>query len=204
MIDAAEFLGRFGVDDASEDPDRLGRGSDARRGIRPSAMRAVASGNADAVDDAGRDLDACREAALRLLDAAPRASGALRERLIAKGYADGIVDEVIQRLSRVHLLDDRSYAESAVRYCTGRCMGRRGTVMELIRKGVDRGLAETVAAEAERRGDFEEAAWELGRRYARKTRGLDAAVRRRRFWSAGGRKGHSPETLRRIAETLLS
>lgn len=150
------------------------------------------------------DVDACREAALRLLDAAPRASGALRERLIAKGYADGIVDEVIERLTRVHLLDDRAYAESAVRYCAGRCMGRRGTVMELTRKGVDRALAEAVATEAEQRGDFEDAAWELGRQYARKTRGLDVAVRRRRFWSAGGRKGHSPETLRRVAEELLN
>ena len=42
------------------------------------------------------DLDACREAALRLLDAAPRASGALRERLLAKGYGEAIVDEVIR------------------------------------------------------------------------------------------------------------
>ena len=180
MIDAQEFLGR--------------------------AVAAETVGAAETVvyESDADDVEACREAALRLLDAAPRASGALRERLIAKGYADGVVDEVIERLTRVHLLDDRAYAESAVRYCTGRCMGRRGTVMELTRKGVDRALAEAVATEAEQRGDFEDAAWELGRQYARKTRGLDTAVRRRRFWSAGGRKGHSPETLRRVAEELLN
>ena len=180
MIDAQEFLGR--------------------------AVAAETIGAAEVVvrESDDDDVDACREAALRLLDAAPRASGALRERLIAKGYADGVVDEVIERLTRVHLLDDRAYAESAVRYCTGRCMGRRGAVMELTRKGVDRALAEAVATEAEQRGDFEDAAWELGRQYARKTRGLDVAVRRRRFWSAGGRKGHSPETLRRVAEELLN
>ena len=31
-------------------------------------------------------LDECREPALRLQDASPRASGALRERLLRKGY----------------------------------------------------------------------------------------------------------------------
>ena len=40
-------------------------------------------------------------------DAAPRASGALRERLLQqKGYGEAIVDEVIERLIRVQLIDD--------------------------------------------------------------------------------------------------
>ena len=88
MIDAQEFLGR--------------------------AVAAETIGAAEVVvrESDADDVDACREAALRLLDAAPRASGALRERLIAKGYAVGIVDEVIERLTRVHLLDDRAYAEA--------------------------------------------------------------------------------------------
>ena len=121
----------------------------------------------------------------------------------AKGYGEAIVDEVIERLIRVQLIDDGAYAESAVRYCAGRMMGRRGTVMELARKGVDRKLAEQVCDEAEQNGIFEDAAWELGRQIARKTHGLDRQVRQRRFWSAGGRKGHSPETLRRVAAELL-
>lgn len=113
------------------------------------------------------------------------------------------MDEVIERLIRVQLIDDRAYAESAVRYCAGRMMGRRGAVLELARKGVDRKLAEQVCGEAEQNGIFEDAAWELGRQIARKTHGLDRQVRQRRFWSAGGRKGHSPETLRRVAAELL-
>ena len=116
---------------------------------------------------------------------------------------EAIVDEVIERLIRVQLIDDRAYAESAVRYCAGRMMGRRGAVLELARKGVDRKLAEQVCGEAEQNGIFEDAAWELGRQIARKTHGLDRQVRQRRFWSAGGRKGHSPETLRRVAAELL-
>ena len=141
--------------------------------------------------------------ALRLLDAAPRPSGAIRERLIGKGYASEVVDDVIVRLIRVRLIDDEAYAQSAVRYCTSRLMGYRGAVVELKRKGVDRQLAQRVCDEAESQGVFAEAAWELGRRTARKTAGLDVEVRKRRFWSAGGRKGHNPEVLRKIAQELF-
>ncbi len=153
--------------------------------------------------DDPNDLDACREAALRLLDAAPRPSGAMRERLVGKGYAPEVVDDVIARLIRVHLIDDEAYAQSAVRYCASRLMGYRGAVMELKRKGVNRQLAQHVCDEAESQGVFAEAAWELGRRTARKTAGLDVEVRKRRFWSAGGRKGHNPEVLRKIAQELF-
>lgn len=153
--------------------------------------------------DDPNDLDACREAALRLLDAAPRPSGAMRERLVGKGYAPEVVDDVIARLIRVRLIDDEAYAQSAVRYCASRLMGYRGAVMELKRKGVNRQLAQHVCEEAESQGVFAEAAWELGRRTARKTAGLDVEVRKRRFWSAGGRKGHDPEVLREIAQELF-
>lgn len=153
--------------------------------------------------DDPNDLDACREAALRLLDAAPRPSGAMRERLVGKGYAPEVVDDVIARLIRVRLIDDEAYAQSAVRYCASRLMGYRGAVMELKRKGVNRQLAQHVCDEAESQGVFAEAAWELGRRTARKTAGLDVEVRKRRFWSAGGRKGHNPEVLRKIAQELF-
>lgn len=153
--------------------------------------------------DDPNDLDACREAALRLLDAAPRPSGAMRERLVGKGYAPEVVDDVIARLIRVHLIDDEAYAQSAVRHCASRLMGYRGAVMELKRKGVNRQLAQHVCDEAESQGVFAEAAWELGRRTARKTAGLDVEVRKRRFWSAGGRKGHDPEVLREIAQELF-
>jgi len=182
MISAEAFLRRNPV--ASQDMPI----AEQRVQSKPPGRFSRRGRDAAVVEDPN-DLDACREAALRLLDAAPRASGALRERLLSKGYGEAIVDEVIERLIRVQLIDDRAYAESAVRYCAGRMMGRRGAVLELARKGVD--------------GIFEDAAWELGRQIARKTHGLDRQVRQRRFWSAGGRKGHSPETLRRVAAELL-
>ena len=149
------------------------------------------------------DVDACRESALNLLDAAPRSSGTLRQRLLAKGYEEQTVEDVIELLTRVRLLDDRAYAESVIRYCAHRMMGRQGTIMELTRKGIGRSLAQETCAVADEQGVFIESAWELGRSVERKTRDLEPAVRRRRFWNAGGRKGHNPGTLSEIAHTLF-
>ncbi|WP_125979443.1 regulatory protein RecX [Bifidobacterium goeldii] len=150
-----------------------------------------------------RDYDACREAALRLLDAAARPSGALRDRLIAKGYDEDIVADVIDRLTQLSLLDDEAYAQSALRYCLNRLMGQRGAMADLTRKGVGRQLAMRVCEQAREQGAFEDAAWELGRQSARKTVGLDQQTRKRRFWSAGGRKGHNPATLGEVAHALF-
>lgn len=188
--------GQVLCNDEEDTPKRTRHARHARHAGR------VVAGVSRTPDDPN-DLDACREAALRLLDAAPRPSGAMRERLVGKGYAPEVVDDVIARLIRVHLIDDEAYAQSAVRYCASRLMGYRGAVMELKRKGVNRQLAQHVCDEAESQGVFAEAAWELGRRTARKTAGLDVEVRKRRFWSAGGRKGHDPEVLREIAQELF-
>lgn len=222
MIDAEKFIERHApvimpetdchVEEATSQQRFLPRGRYASSNARAPHNTAALSddvlidGNAYAGDDAPKgsdDLDACREAALRLLDAAARPSGALRDRLLGKGYAQDTVDEVIERLIRVQLIDDEAYAQSAVRYCCGRLMGRRATMMELTRKGVSRTLAERACLQAQESGAFEDAAWELGRRIARKTVGLDPQVRRRRLWSAGGRKGHDSDTMRRIAQCVL-
>ena len=112
-------------------------GNDTPRRARHARHAGRVAVGVSRIPDDPNDLDACREAALRLLDAAPRPSGAIRERLIGKGYASEVVDDVIVRLIRVRLIDDEAYAQSAVRYCTSRLMGYRGAVMELKRKGVD-------------------------------------------------------------------
>ena len=183
MISAEAFLRRNPI--ALEERCRAEQGE---RNVDAESSHRFARRGMGAVADDPNDADACREAALRLLDAAPRSSGALRERLLGKGYDEEIVNEVIERLIRVQLIDDRAYAESAVRYCAGRMMGRRGAVMELARKGVDRRLAEQVCGETEQQGVFEDAAWELGRRVARRTRGLDRQARPR-----AGAKGTAPK-----------
>lgn len=192
MIGADAFLAAHGMSVSSADTVR--RQTPARRHRGTSG--GPASVNAT-------DYEACREAALRLLDAAPRSTGALRDRLMAKGYEESTAAAVTARLAEVNLLDDQAYAQAVVRQCAARMLGYRAAVMELTRKGIDHAMAERVAGEAAAEGVFDDAVWELGRRVAARTRGLDPAVRKRRFWSAGARKGHSPDALRDVAHALF-
>lgn len=198
------FGGSLDADDTFDGSHKHGKYGKYGRGRGKSRYRRYRGGApVKRVPDDPADSDACREAALTLLDAAARSSGALIRRLIDKGYDPQVAEDVVMRLVDVHLIDDEEYARAVVRSCAGRMLGFRGTTMELRRKGVDDKLAQSVAAEAREQGVFEDAAWQLGRKIALKTEGLELQVRRRRFWSAGGRKGHDPETLRRVAHELF-
>ncbi len=184
---------------SAQDSDRRTR----RRGRRPRAG-GFGGGSAPAAPRADADdADACREAALTLLDAAARSSGALARRLVDKGFDTNVVDQVIDRLTKLGLLDDQAYAQDLLRSCLHRTMGERGVLSEMTRKGLDPGLAAQVVAQASREGLFVDSAYELGRKVARKTAGLDLKVRKRRFWSAGSRKGHSPGLLNQVAADLF-
>ena len=177
--------------------------SNHRRGRRLRAG-GFGGGSAPAIQRADADdTDACREAALTLLDAAARSSGALARRLVDKGFDAKVVDQVIDRLIRLGLVNDLAYAQDLLRICLRRTMGERGVLSEMTRKGLDPGLAAQVVAQASREGLFVDSAYELGRKVARKTAGLDLKVRKRRFWSAGSRKGHSPGLLSQVAADLF-
>ncbi|KFF31388.1 regulatory protein RecX [Bifidobacterium bombi] len=175
---------------------RRSRGSYRKRGYRSGAPMVR-------VPDDPDDYESCREAALSLLDSAARSSGGIRKRLISKGYGEEVSSEVVDRLVQLHLIDDEAYAQSVVRSCLARQFGSRGVFQELRRKDVDSDLASAQVRLAEEQGAFEDAAWELGCKVAAKTQGLDMEVRRRRFWGAGGRKGHDSETLSRVAQELF-
>jgi len=186
---------------------RSSRGFDRkarRRGRHPRAG-GFGGGSAPAVPRADADdADVCREAALTLLDAAARSSGALARRLADKGFDMNVINQVIDRLTRLGLVDDQAYAQDLLRSCLHRTLGERGVLSEMTRKGLDSGLAAQVVAQASREGLFVDSAYELGRKVARKTAGLDLKVRKRRFWSAGSRKGHSPDLLNQVAADLFA
>lgn len=213
MRSAAPHAGNWSVDEPRSGAEGMGnvsaKSSGAAglggKGDRPVRMRRPRMvGRVSVVDESlAADLDACREAALRLLEAAPRCSGGLRERLLDKGFAPETADEVVMRMVRVGLVDDEEYARSMTRHCLERQLGARGALMEMRMKSIDEADARRAVGEAREAGLFERAAYELGERVAVKTQGLDRQVRLRRFWSAGARKGHDPETLRRVAAEVF-
>ncbi|MCH4160505.1 MAG: RecX family transcriptional regulator [Bifidobacterium sp.] len=148
--------------------------------------------------DEQQRFELCKEAALRSLDAAPRSSSDLAKRLIRKDFEENLVEDVIHRLQELGLLNDEEYAHSLLRYCLQRDMGARGVSMEMSRKGVDADLAAELIEQASQKGNFVESAYALGRTVERRTHGMERKVQMRRLWSAGARKGHSPDMLRQV------
>lgn len=214
-------------DDASfsRSSSRWGGGVRRRRSSRPSSsgtstrVHRAARGSSHAAEVAAErgesydastpsvqvgDEEACREAALRILDAAAKPSRAMVARLVDKGYARSTAEAVVARLVELRLIDDDAFAEDVLRACHARMMGARGAYRELLRKDVSESMARSKVDRAEKLGLFEENAWELGRTVSMKTAGMDRERRLRRFWSAGGRKGHDPEVLRRVAHELFA
>jgi regulatory protein len=147
--------------------------------------------------------ESCREAALTLLDSAARPKKALTERLLSKGYDASVVHSVVERLEELCFVDDQAYAQSFLRYCISRNLGERGTFAEMLRKGLDSSTAEGAIFQARQEGLFVESAYDLGRKIAKKTSGLQDDVRKRRLWSAGGRKGHDPSLIKLVADDLF-
>ncbi|MFU0574518.1 regulatory protein RecX [Gardnerella vaginalis] len=147
--------------------------------------------------------DDCREAALKLLDYAPRSVMDMRKRLKEKGYTEVAIDAVIRRLLELHLLDDNQYAQMVIRSCSVRLLGARATRMELQRKNVDPAAISQNVASAQNSGVFTEAAWELGRKTASRTRNLEPLVRRRRFFAAAARKGHDLNVINEVYAALF-
>ena len=149
------------------------------------------------------DFDSCKECALRMLDYASRSSNDLKNRLIDKGYRENIVESVIIRLEDLHLIDDEQYAQSVIRSCISRTLGERPTRMELQKKGVASAIITSSLQDARENGVFEQSAWSLGKKVAQRTKNLEPDVRRRRFFSAGARKGHDLSTLNEVYYALF-
>lgn len=131
---------------------------------------------------------------LRLLAVKPRTRADLAKALARKGYESEVAEPVLDRLEKAGLIDDADYAEMLVRSRhTYQGLGRRALKSELVRKGVDRSIADEaigmIGAD-----DEEVRARELVRKRLSSMAGLDDTAAVRRLVGMLARKGY-PEGL---------
>ncbi|WOQ18467.1 regulatory protein RecX [Raineyella sp. W15-4] len=121
------------------------------------------------------------------------------EQALAKRHTDpDVATAVLDRLTEVGLVDDRTFAEAWVtsrqerKHLSGRALRD-----ELVRKGVDRDIIDDVlrAVDADREYD---AALALAERKVRSMAGLVPEVRRRRLVAALARRGFSASVSSRV------
>jgi len=101
------------------------------REITPDKLREVAG---------AEEVHKATEAALVLLEVRARARREVETRLAQKGYEEGVIAQVLEKLTRLELLDDAQFAaqwvEAKTRAGGSRPVGRRRLSSELFGKGV--------------------------------------------------------------------
>lgn len=146
------------------------------------------------------------QAALRLLEARPRSTAEIRDRLRRKEFAPEAIDHAVERLGELGLLDDRAFAKLWVENRqTYRPRGPAALRNELRRKGVDRALVDQVLSNEALTGDPAAHAAELARSVVHKYAHADSrATFTRKLGGFLQRRGFDFETIRPIIDQLWS
>ncbi len=155
-----------------------------------------------------------REAALNLLSHRQRSRTELRDRLVRKGYAPEIAEDVVGDMVERGYLDDAAFAESFVRDRVRlRPRGRRRLLDELRTKGVTEAIAGKAVEQVFGQEDVSdtELASQAARAWARRSlRGPASSLSReerdrarRRLYAYLARRGFAGEPLRRAMDDVL-
>jgi regulatory protein len=111
------------------------------------SLRRVPKASATSEAQASADAGELRAAAVALLARRDFASGSLRERLTAQGFAVTAAAELVAELQREGIVNDARYAQNYVTYHAGRGQGPVRIAAELRRKGLGEALIEEALAE---------------------------------------------------------
>lgn len=199
------------ISDQQRDPERVNVALDgefafglnrllaAERGIAVGQhLSEAAVASLLAADEAAR----ATEAGLRFLAYRPRSEREVRDRLRRRGFADGAIEEAVERLRGWHYLDDAEFARFWVENRNEhQPRGRRLLKSELRAKGVDPELASEVIEEEA--SEELPAALALARKRASSLHALDALTRRRRLASYLQRRGYGWDVVRPVLDAVL-
>lgn len=145
------------------------------------------------------DTAVAHERALRYLSYRPRSEAEMRRYLAGKKVAPEVIDEIVERLTRVGLLNDAAFAqywrENRENF---RPKGAAALRQELRQKGVPREVVDGALSGM----DEESAALDLARARARRLGGLDKLTFKRRLAGYLGRRGYGYDVIMPVVERV--
>ncbi len=162
-------------------------------------LRVVDAQTAQAAED--RAVEAARELALSLLTARARTRSELATALARRGIDEAVATEVLDRLTRVGLLDDAAYARAYAEHEAGR-KGPRAVADALRRRGVPPAVARQAAFAADP-DDVRAAAVVLATAALPRWHGLPAHVAHRRLAGLLTRRGYDHGLVHAVVRDLL-
>ena len=139
--------------------------------------------------------DRARHSALRLLARREHSQYELRRKLKARGYGEGLVDELLTALVDERLLSDTRYAEAMVTHRASRGYGPLRICMELR----DRGVAERIVDKALQEAEVD---WDERLRHTYDRKYGEMAVESFKTWASRAQflknRGFSVDAIRRV------
>lgn len=148
------------------------------------------------VEPGSLDIDAAREAGLKILTRTQKSVHELEQALIKKGATVEVASTVVERFVQVELLDDARLAKSIV----NTRVALKGESARAIRRELDRrglsAFADAALADLDRDAEYDNAS-ELAVARMRRLVSLDRETRVRRLSSFLARKGYSGDVIGR-------
>ena len=143
--------------------------------------------------------------ALKMLAARSHSIYELKAKLLRREWPAADVQAAVERLQDQGLLDDREFAvQWAEQRSRLKRYGPERIKLELLSKGIDRRIAETVVDELFSGLDIRSRAAEVARQAATRWRNMEETALRKRLLNFLLRRGYSREESQRAIETCLT
>lgn len=149
-------------------------------------------------------LEFARNIALNLLEVRMRSTSELRQALARKNVPADIAEDLVERFTRVGLLNDAEFARAFV--ATREKVNRHGVVrirQDLRAKGIDDELAQAVLAELDPDSQVE-AARTFASKKMRSLARVDQATATRRLYGALARRGFPSSLVAQVVRETLA
>jgi regulatory protein len=153
---------------------------------------------------AGEVRQVCMDHALRLLQMRLHSRAELSKKLARREYGPGVIDSVLDDLTRLGYVDDARFAKTrALSAAQHKHHGRRRAFVELIKNGVSDATARLATQDVYESHDSLAAARQLAKKKAPGLKRLDPVVAKRRLVGLLQRRGFTYDEIRPVIDEVL-
>ena len=140
--------------------------------------------------------------ALRLLKLRPRSKGELASKMAGKGYAQAVIIDVLDALTRTGFIDDAAFAKAWLQYRLNKPMGFRRVERELIEKGIPKDVIRGHWDEVKESYDELEVVRTLAAKRARQYNNVDPLKRKKRVMDYLSRRGFQLDVIMKVIKEI--
>src|ERR1051325_2660192 len=146
----------------------------------------------------------CLDRAMKYLSGRLHSREELRKKLVRQEYSAAMIDEVLEELKRLGYVDDERFAKTkALSAAQHKHHGPRRAMVELMRAGVKKDVANAAVGGGDESNDNVAEARKLAMKQAARLRKLDPQVAKRRLAGMLARRGFDYDSIRPVIEEVL-